>query len=1290
MSKVDQELALLAEKFLSTSEKLLEALYTVSDVNRLMQALRVKYLQSSYKIYNTGILVTPDNIKYVPNRHGIFLSDTYNFNGLESHISKGLRDSLRFDLQQLLTAGFQPKLILIPFVARIHLHVISISFSKSNHIEVIFNDPYGSKNFVSELFEVICGAVGEALLVYPNSKVNFRFKSEDQQGAYDKEKQDIADNYNCGPISIANIESEIQHTINRNYAEATSLGMISTAQSVKVPKYDISSSIHFKLLEQIRLLQYMRIHDAPSMSKPHSNFQEVQDVLECNLKQKIEDYKRDPENIAQLKKIEKLPMILQFELFILLQESENHKLDVNLENPPTESEKLEQAFKLLLIYHRPDKFIPCFVDIFLKDQAREVFDAISNNRFDLLKFLLERNPTLINSTNAAGQTPIMLALHLDRMEAIEILVMKKANISKTDIWGHNCLMYATNSHNTFVKFCKYLDQKSVMALCKQCDFIGNTVLTYAILHGECDIVGLAKEGHHLISPKPLLNASLIEDEQVRLKVSEHLLDIGVADVNEEVTVWSSGHVGTILMQVALNGDHALAKLLIDRGADVAAGILQQKYHGMHYHPDDVFGKMFYDAFFKPGLQGKNVLMFASEGGDLRTLQYVETALRKRGIDINKYVNCKTYDGSTALMFAASKGQIEAASFLDKLGADLNISDRNGNTALIHACLAVQAEMAVILAQKMRYSENFFDQLTDALRIIISRELRDEGKETNPFAVSNAIELLIRLGADPLKTQLIDKKLRLNGETYITGLSVLDNVISKLVNIFTKIGYPNNNHITFLFETLLDNIPDAYDFAIERAIEQATKKGKAHLVEYLEYKRAHKEVVMYDQTQERKLYEIIQLNQSSDRELYVAVQSNINCRELYLRARADKNWDLAVTLVVRKLVDVNLYSLQGTTLLIEVVKDNNTNLVSFVLAQGAKTELSDKEKHFTPMDHACWKLNNQIISILRQGTNGQKELDRSLIRMMQYNDLKAVEIAVNEGANPKACIDGLTSVLVACHKGNVEAVKFLHKQGGLIDYKVLEAVIHNKYNDIVEYIIENGNIEKEDLNKGLLCAARASNLTVCELLISKGADINYQERIYYSYVIEGGERISYTSLGNTPLYSVLDNYNVDIEIVKFLLEKGAELNLIVNGKNSFSILIQNYCDMETKHKAISLMLEYGMKICQDECYLSSYVDWLAKNKLHIEFHRLYKAISDEYKYAELKLKYCKQYESYTLLNYPKITTHPELKRSISELNDDTEILAFMPPLKRFCGENLHNTDFELSDAPIAVELVGEMA
>lgn len=120
-----------------------------------------------------------------------------------------------------------------------------------------------------------------------------------------------------------------------------------------------------------------------------------------------------------------------------------------------------------------------------------------------------------------------------------------------------------------------------------------------------------------------------------------------------------------LMMASLKGDLDLVRKLIDRGADVN----------------------------KPGW---TPLHYAATNGHLEIMQLL--------LDENAYIDAESPNGTTPLMMAAHYGSSAAVKLLVEAGADPNIRNQLGLTAIDFAYRASRTESAEMIAEAIRRSK----------------------------------------------------------------------------------------------------------------------------------------------------------------------------------------------------------------------------------------------------------------------------------------------------------------------------------------------------------------------------------------------------------------------------------------------------------------------------------------------------------------------------------------------------------------------------------------------------------
>jgi ankyrin repeat protein len=93
------------------------------------------------------------------------------------------------------------------------------------------------------------------------------------------------------------------------------------------------------------------------------------------------------------------------------------------------------------------------------------------------------------------------------------------------------------------------------------------------------------------------------------------------------------------------------------------------------------------------------LMWGSTGLTVASSNENSTALVKLFLDHGAAVDARTEQGMTGLIWAAARGQADAASLLLDHGANINAQNDDGKTALIWAAFAGHKEVAELLVKK---------------------------------------------------------------------------------------------------------------------------------------------------------------------------------------------------------------------------------------------------------------------------------------------------------------------------------------------------------------------------------------------------------------------------------------------------------------------------------------------------------------------------------------------------------------------------------------------------------------
>ncbi len=221
---------------------------------------------------------------------------------------------------------------------------------------------------------------------------------------------------------------------------------------------------------------------------------------------------------------------------------------------------------------------------------------------------------------------------------------------------------------------------------------------------------------------------------------------------------------------------------------------------------------------------------------------------------------------------------------------------------------------------------------------------------------------------------------------------------------------------------------------------------------------------------------------------------------------------------------------------------------------------------------------------------QENIDSLLFEAVKSNNIKQVKQLVEKGANVNWQDENEATILMwAAYKADIEIVKYLVKKGA--DY-LKKGVIYingektsyygnllgiaageNKF-ELLKYLIENLKIDIEDVEynpetkkddgwNALQWAASKGHLNIVEYLLEKGADINAktgsngntaliiailskEDQTAKLLIMNNANVNIQNNIGGTALHCSVNRFDYKIEIIKRLLEKGANPNLRTTG------------------------------------------------------------------------------------------------------------------------------------------------
>jgi ankyrin repeat protein len=365
-----------------------------------------------------------------------------------------------------------------------------------------------------------------------------------------------------------------------------------------------------------------------------------------------------------------------------------------------------------------------------------------------------------NLTAETGVSPLMLAARAGASKTVHSLLSYGANINATQrSSGQTALMWAVaQGHPGVVQVLAAhgADMHARSRTSRQLVNKGGvgdgdtTFVDWINVGGSTALLFAARHGHVQSARILLDHAAHVDDTMAdgnsALVVAAHSGHGAVAALLLErgANPNARGAGYTVLHAAVLRGDLSLLKTSLAHGANPNAKLLG----------GTPFRRSGPDYFFPASLAGATPLFLAANYGDVAMIH----ALANAGANEQE----TTHDGTTPLMIAADSDRrrqavltyarpqdvvvanaregLEAVSVLLELGANINVANKNGNTALHIAAGAHSSQIVRLLAENGAALNQTNSRGQTPLTVATSR------RRTSAAAVSTA-ELLRTLGAE---------------------------------------------------------------------------------------------------------------------------------------------------------------------------------------------------------------------------------------------------------------------------------------------------------------------------------------------------------------------------------------------------------------------------------------------------------------------------------------------------------------------------------------------------------------
>ena len=629
-----------------------------------------------------------------------------------------------------------------------------------------------------------------------------------------------------------------------------------------------------------------------------------------------------------------------------------------------------------------------------------------------------------------------------------------------------CTAYIENSkHATLNSVKTKLEEGGALEL----DTTGDVVVTdtNGTTTDAIDTVGISKEITSSNSEcRPLLDAIRADDiNAVRNLIKT--VDVNCIDPNpgynetkSNGNYWRYQKAKSPLFAVARTGNLEIAKLLVEKGADVklnvqgdGTALITAAEYG-HLELVKYFNSKGADISRKFPNQG-NSLIAASGNGHLDVMKY----LISEGVDINHY----SPNQGNALIAAAHSDNVDAVKYLVEKGMDVNFLSANQGNALIVASSNGRLETVKYLISKgakvNKISPNQGTPLIAASnngRLDVVIFLLAQGAEVDKIspnqgtaliAASNngrmdVVKLLVDKGADVNRASA-NQGSPLNAAARNGHLETLKLLIAKGADVNVQ----SNNQGSALNAAARNGKNDIIEVLISKGVDiNAQTNGQGSALNAAA-RNGHLETLK------------LLLAKGAD----VNLQNNSQGSALNAAARNGKN-DI-IKVLIAKGVDVNAQTNGQGSALNAAARNGHLTTVKLLLEKGANVNLHNNSQGSALNAAAKNGMNSTIKLLLAKGaeinaqTNGQGS---ALNAAARNNHLDTVKLLLEKGADVNLHNNSQGSALnAAARNGHLDTVKLLVSKGANVNLysngqgTALAAASRNGYQAVVDYLLSQG-------------------------------------------------------------------------------------------------------------------------------------------------------------------------------------------------------------------------------------------
>ncbi|KAK4880295.1 hypothetical protein RN001_008441 [Aquatica leii] len=768
--------------------------------------------------------------------------------------------------------------------------------------------------------------------------------------------------------------------------------------------------------------------------------------------------------------------------------------------------------------------------------------------FTVTKLLTE--DVEIDKKNDEGQTLLMLALDNGHLGVAKYLIARGASIHLTNNRGFSSLHYAASAGDlTIVRH--HLDNGVDINIT---NINGDTPFITALYAQTIHVVQFLLERQASIELSPVTNPKQTCLHHA-IEAGSDSIVLQILDRGFYLEKLSSRGLTGLMKALHYRNTH-IASLLIERGADVNARD-ESRATGLHLAATEGLYDML-QLLLDKGVN-INVCDSTSDTPLMNAIacdkDIIAMLLLSRGAE----VHVKNTWGCYPLHNAVVSGMDKVIPLILDLGFDIDTETDNGETALYVALV---------------------NRKIDTARLLMNRGARID------IVNSTTNTTCLHLAAEAGFEELVREALK------VEHFSITDKNTYNFTPLSLAVQYENVNIAKLLFENVitLEHFDEDYDY-----LHLAAEFGDVNIMTAL----LDKGLNINDDNKdgETPLMVALRLERWGIVDLVLSRGADVTIKETqcglsclyYFALNGD---DQKILHTIEKGVDVNEQQFNGSTALMEAVKNKNLSTVKLLLAHGADSNITNNNG-YNSLHYAASTTDQILLAIIDtiEDINQRTiENETALLLALQSSQYDLALILLEHGACDLDCGNGNSCLHYSAENDATEIFTWVANKFGNIDAvnedgnTPLMLALKSNNNMIVEALLERGANTGIVNKDGCSCIHYSLRDTSTLSLFINADNINQKNKSglapimialndHYNECVtmlleHGADPFVEDNDGNTCLHLAATYEEVDL--FKTFLEKGIDVNkLNKNGDNSLQVAIEH-----GKMKIAKIILDMG--------------------------------------------------------------------------------------------------------------------